>query len=160
MFQKTSNKIIVAVAIIVFVFGGYYVVFGRNPESAGSSEEKILATVHKSPTCSCCLGHAGYLKGEGFDVDTVVESDIASIKQYHNIPYNMQSCHTTEIGDYFVEGHVPMEAINKLLAEKPNIDGITLPDMPSGSPGMPGVKREEFIIYALKDGQSSEFMRI
>jgi len=72
----------------------------------------------------------------------------------------MQSCHTTEIGDYFVEGHVPIEAIDKLLAEKPDIDGITLPDMPAGSPGMPGVKREEFVIYSLKDGESSEFMRI
>ena len=83
-----------------------------------------------------------------------------SIKEKYNIPYNMQSCHTTEIGDYFVEGHVPIEAVNKLLAEKPDIDGITLPDMPSGSPGMPGPKREEFIIYSLKDGEAEEFMRL
>jgi hypothetical protein len=55
---------------------------------------------------------------------------------------------------------MPIEAVNKLLTEKPDIDGISLPDMPAGSPGMPGIKREEFIIYSLTDGNSEEFMRL
>ena len=83
-----------------------------------------------------------------------------AVKQRFNIPANMQSCHTTIIGDYFVEGHIPLEVIDKLLSEKPDLDGIALPDMPAGSPGMPGRKTEEFIIYGLKDGQVSEYMRI
>jgi hypothetical protein len=64
------------------------------------------------------------------------------------------------IGNYFVEGHVPIEAVNKLLSEKPAIDGIALPDMPSGSPGMPGAKRGKWRIFALSDGKMSEFMEI
>jgi len=157
-----QNKIVIsAIALLMLAVGGYYIVLKKNTDSKNSSGEEVLtATVHKAASCGCCFGHAGYMEGEGFDVETIVESNMNSIKSKHNIPYNMQSCHTTEIGDYFVEGHVPIEAINKLLAEKPDIDGITLPDMPSGSPGMPGPKREEFIIYSLKDGLSEEFMRI
>jgi hypothetical protein len=66
----------------------------------------------------------------------------------------MESCHTVEIENYFVEGHVPIEAIQKLLNEKPDINGIALPGMPSGSPGMPGLKMEKFKIHQITlDGQ-------
>ena len=82
------------------------------------------------------------------------------IKKKHNIPLEMQSCHTTILGKYFIEGHVPIEAINKLLKEKPDIDGIALPGMPIGTPGMPGEKEEPYIIYQLVDGKSSVFMTI
>ena len=61
---------------------------------------------------------------------------------------------------YFIEGHVPFEAVNKLLKEQPDIDGIALPGMPIGTPGMPGDKDEPFVIYQLKDGKSSVFMTI
>ena len=160
MLKRTSSKILLTVAVFVIAVGGYYAAFGKTSANENVGENKITATLYKSPTCSCCLGHASYLKGKGFDVETIVEGDISLIKEKHNIPYNMQSCHTTEIGDYFVEGHVPIEAVNKLLAEKPDVDGIALPDMPAGSPGMPGIKRGKFIIYSLKNGESSEFVRL
>ena len=120
----------------------------------------IEATMYKSPTCGCCIGHSSYLNGKGFDVDVVPTYDMVSIKNEYAIPSGMESCHTTIIGDYFVEGHVPIEAINKLLEEQPDIDGIALPNMPSGSPGMPGSKTWEWIIYSIKDGKTSEFMRV
>ena len=85
---------------------------------------------------------------------------MSSIKEKYQIPPSMRSCHTVVIEDYFVEGHVPIEAIKKLFAEKPDIDGIVLAGMPSGSPGMPGQKTEAFKIYALRDSQTSEFMII
>jgi hypothetical protein len=69
----------------------------------------------------------------------------------------MQSCHTTVVGDYFIEGHVPIEAIDKLLSEKPLIDGIALPGKPYGAPGMRGAKTSDFTIYALSDGRASVF---
>ena len=50
------------------------------------------------------------------------------------------------------------EAIEKLITEKPNIDGIALPGMPPGSPGMPGENAKPFKIYAISDGVVSEFM--
>lgn len=86
--------------------------------------------------------------------------DMTSVKQAYRIPQNMISCHTAVIGDYFVEGHVTVEAIKKMLEEKPVIDGIALPGMPPGSPGMPGEKTEALKIYALFDGNKSVFMVI
>ncbi|MEE8472355.1 MAG: DUF411 domain-containing protein [Dehalococcoidia bacterium] len=53
---------------------------------------------------------------------------------------------------------MPIAAVDKLLAEKPDIGGIALPGMPSGSPGMPGPKQEPFVIFALSDGEPSPFM--
>lgn len=117
---------------------------------------------YKSMSCGCCSIHANYLEGKGeMKVNMVGVDDISEIKKKYNIPTEMQSCHTAIIGDYFVEGHMPIEAINKLLTEKPDIAGIALPGMPSGSPGMPGGKDGPFIVYAVnKDGSYNEFMRV
>ena len=83
-----------------------------------------------------------------------------TIKQKYNIPVEMQSCHTTIMCKYFIEGHVPLQAVNKLLKEQPDIDGIALPGMPIGTPGMPGEKEEPYVIYQLIDGKFSIFMTI
>ena len=117
-------------------------------------------TVYKSPTCGCCVGYIGELKKQGFNVKTVNLEDMNSIKLKYNIPRHMQSCHTMVVGDYFVEGHVPIEAVNKLLSERPDIDGIALPDMPAGSPGMPGTKDGLWKIYGLKNGEDLDFMGV
>ena len=83
------------------------------------------------------------------------------IEEQYGVPSELRSCHTTIIGNYFIEGHIPLEAVEKLLKEQPNIKGIAMPGMPSGSPGMPGQKQGAFIIYAVNnDGSTSEFMRI
>ena len=52
------------------------------------------------------------------------------------------------------------EDINKLLKEQPNIDGIALPGMPIGTPGMPGDKYEPYVIYQIINGKYSVFMTI
>jgi hypothetical protein len=72
----------------------------------------------------------------------------------------MRSCHTLTIGGYFIEGHVPVEAVRKLLDEQPPIDGIALPGMPAGSPGMGGDKAHSFVIYAITDGEAEEFVTL
>lgn len=66
-------------------------------------------------------------------------------------------CHTAVIDGYAIEGHVPVAAIEDLLATRPAIDGIALPAMPPGSPGMPGVKAGPFEILAVTDGVVSPF---
>jgi hypothetical protein len=86
--------------------------------------------------------------------------DLTSIKDSLNLPLEMQSCHTVLIGDYYVEGHVPVAAIQKLLQERPAIDGIALPGMPPGSPGMSGEKAQPFVIYAVTDGIAEHFMTL
>jgi rhodanese-related sulfurtransferase len=129
--------------------------FGEIKESI---EKKAI--VFKSSSCGCCVGYSAELENQGFIVETKNTMDMNSIKQRYNIPRDMESCHTTVIGDYFVEGHVPFEAVEKLLSEKPDIDGIALPRMPAGSLGMPGTKSGPFVVYALSNGEVSEFVRI
>lgn len=96
----------------------------------------------------------------GFEIETVFVENTMPIRDKYRIPSALMSCHVALVGDYFIEGHVPIEAITKLLDEKPAIDGIVLPGMPSGSPGMPGSKTEEFIIYAISDGEVSVFLTL
>ena len=67
-------------------------------------------------------------------------------------PRSVGARHTTPIGGYVVEGHVPLAVLDRLLAERPAICGISLPGLPTGSPGMPGPKSEPFTIYAITDG--------
>ena len=68
-------------------------------------------------------------------MDNIVKN-ISGIKQQYNIPNNLRSCHTAKIGNYKIEGHVPIESINKLFKEKAIISGLAVPGMPHGSPGM------------------------
>lgn len=128
--------------------------------AAAGEEVKLAATVYKSPTCGCCGEYISYLKDQGFEVKMENKTDMNSIKVQYGIPENMQSCHTTVMGDYIIEGHVPIEAIRKLVTEKPDIDGIALPGMPQGSPGMPGTKEGEFEIFGLIGGASEGFMSL
>ncbi len=52
------------------------------------------------------------------------------------MPSDLTSCHTSEIGGYLVEGHIPVADVKRLIAEKPDLAGISVPGMPIGTPGM------------------------
>jgi hypothetical protein len=118
------------------------------------SAEPIHATLYKNPQCTCCEGYAAYLRQNGFEVDVKPTNDLAEISQKAGVPEKYQGCHTMFVDDYVVDGHVPVEIVRKLLAERPQIAGITLPGMPAGSPGMTGEKTKTFVIYAVsKDGK-------
>ena len=133
----------------------------KGTNGAATSSNGVAVTIFKSITCGCCDLYASYMGKKGFNVEVKQTDDLTPIKNRYNVPSPMESCHTTVIGEYFVEGHVPVEAIEKLLAEKPDVAGIGMPGMPSGSPGMPGAKQGQFIIYSInKDGTINEFMRI
>ena len=107
------------------------------------------ATLYKNPQCSCCEGYAAYLRQNGFVVDVKPTNDLAEISQKAGVPEALQGCHTMFVNGYVVDGHVPVNVIRKLLAERPAIAGITLPGMPTGSPGMTGSKAGPFTIYAV-----------
>jgi hypothetical protein len=114
----------------------------------------IKATLYKNPQCTCCEGYAAYLRQNGFDVDVKPTNDLAEISRKAGVPEKYQGCHTMFVDGYVVDGHVPVEIVRKLLTERPAIAGITLPGMPSGSPGMTGEKTQTFVIYAVtKDGK-------
>lgn len=132
---------------------------GASPEDPGSQASAVV-TVYSSPTCGCCHEYEKYLEENGFEVEPVRTEELAEIKDNLGIPPDMRSCHTAMAEGYFVEGHVPVEAIRKLLEEQPPIDGIALPGMPSGSPGMGGDKAETFVIYSITDGRVEEFVTL
>lgn len=113
------------------------------------------ATLYKNPQCSCCEGYAAYLRHNGFAVDVKSTNDLAEISQNAGVPAKYQGCHTMFVGGYVVDGHVPVDVVRKLLSERPPIAGITLPGMPTGSPGMTGPKTQKFVIYAVtKEGKA------
>ena len=114
--------------------------------------DPIKAALYKDPHCTCCTGYADYLRAEGFDVTVNIADDLSKVSADAGVPAELQGCHSTFLEGYVVDGHVPVEAIRKLLTERPAIAGITLPGMPEGSPGMGGTKTEPFTIYAVRKG--------
>lgn len=107
-------------------------------------------TLYKDPSCGCCAGHADYLRAEGFAVTVIETADLESLKRQHGVPPELAGCHTILAEGYVIEGHVPAGPIRRLLAERPDIIGISLAGMPSGSPGMGGEKTEPFVIYQIE----------
>lgn len=92
--------------------------------------------VYRSPSCGCCGGWVDHLRASGFEVAVEMVDDLDPIATRLSIPDAVRSCHTGEIGGYFVEGHVPAPDIEKLLRERPSAAGIAVPGMPMGAPGM------------------------
>ena len=106
--------------------------------SAATQENINIPKVvsYRSASCGCCKKWINHLRANGLEVvDNIVE-DVSVIKNQYQIPNNLRSCHSAQIANYTIEGHVPIESINKLFREKPNINGIAVPGMPLGSPGM------------------------
>lgn len=92
--------------------------------------------VHKSPSCGCCGAWVEHMRAAGFPVEVRDADNLEPVKSRLGVPYGKGSCHTAEVDGYFVEGHVPAGDIKRLLAERPDARGLTLPGMPLGSPGM------------------------
>lgn len=115
--------------------------------------DPLQATLYKNPQCGCCESYADYLRASGIRVDVKPTYDLTEISRTAGVPAEFQGCHTTFIDGYVVDGHVPASLIGKLLSERPDIAGITLPGMPMGSPGMDGSKTQPLTVYAVtKDG--------
>ena len=90
----------------------------------------------KDPSCGCCSGWVDHLK-RGLPRRRSEETpEINRVKVRLGVPDDLASCHTAEVGGYVIEGHVPADAIKRLLAERPQAKGLAVPGMPIGSPGM------------------------
>ena len=160
VYLKNFFKSIIILTLSVLLFYSFGLISNKKNVLANVKNNKQNVEVFKTPSCGCCYGYVLFLEKEQFNVKQTDMRSLHSIKQKYNIPVEMQSCHTTIMDKYFIEGHVPFEAVEKLLKEQPDIDGIALPGMPIGTPGMPGDKDEPYVIYQLKDGKSSVFMTI
>ncbi len=126
--------------------------FGLTPRQL-HADEAVKATLYKNPQCGCCEEYAKYLGRNGFAVTVVESFDLPSVKRQNGVPEALEGCHTTIIGGYAIEGHIPVATIKRLLSEKPSIKGISLPGMPQGSPGMMGEKAGPFTIYEISGGE-------
>jgi len=100
--------------------------------------------VYKSPTCGCCGTWVDHMKANGFKVKVIDQADVDPVKTRLGVPAQLASCHTAVVGGYVVEGHVPAAAVKRLLAEKPNTLGVSVPGMVAGSPGMEGPQPQPF----------------
>ena len=92
--------------------------------------------VYKSPTCGCCAAWIEHIEASGITVDVKNAYDLSPIKAKMGVPDQLESCHTAVIDGYTIEGHVPATDIKRLLSERPDARGLSVPGMPVGSPGM------------------------
>ena len=123
-----------------FLFFGIVIVNIFNAQESTAKTQKNIDIPkifsYRSASCGCCKKWVNHLRDNGLEVvDNIVE-DISEIKKQYNVPNNLRSCHSANIDNYMIEGHVPIESINKLFREKPSISGLAVPGMPHGSPGM------------------------
>ncbi len=109
-------------------------------------------TLYKSAECGCCGAYTEYLRENGLAVTVVETPHLPMMYSRYKVPSALQSCHLATLDRYIAVGHIPVDVIKRMLAERPAIAGITLPGMPAGAPGMGGRKAEPFKIYALGDG--------
>ncbi len=139
------RQIALAFAVMFFVVVGAGLGCG-----ASSSAETVK--VYKSPTCGCCSKWIRHLEANGFRVEAIDVKDVRPLKREHGVPQELGSCHTALVAGYVVEGHVPLADIRRLLEERPAIDGIAVPGMPIGSPGMEGAHPERYDVVSFNRG--------
>jgi hypothetical protein len=115
-------------------------------------------TVYKTPTCGCCGKWVDHMRQNGFAPKVTDLPNLSMVKQSAGVPENLQSCHTSTIEGYAIEGHVPADVVRQLLKEKPKVAGIAVPGMPMGSPGMEGAYKDKYNVVAFgRDGSQKVY---
>lgn len=141
--KKLKNKIYYILPAVFIVS----LVIGFSLPSKVVHAEDIL--VYKSPTCGCCKKWIKHLEAEGFNVTSKDTRNMKAIKKKMGVQPYLQSCHTAKVGKYYIEGHVSGSDIKRLLKEKPDIKGLSVPGMPMGSPGMEGHRKDKYNVIAI-----------
>jgi hypothetical protein len=118
-------------------------------------------TVTKDPSCGCCGAWVDHVRAAGFPVEVIESPAVNRLKIRLGVPQDLASCHTAEVGGYVIEGHVPADAIKRLLAEKPQAKGLAVAGMPIGSPGMEvaGVENDAYDIMLFGPAGQKTFAR-
>ena len=142
-------------SLLCGVVAAHFAVSGRAVAEEPSIE------VWKSPTCGCCNDWITHLEDNGFKVSSYNEGATDAMERL-GVPYRFGSCHTAEIEGYAIEGHVPAREIYRLLDERPDAVGLSVPAMPRGSPGMDGpiyggVKDPYDVLLIDRNGEATVF---
>jgi hypothetical protein len=120
--------------VLLGIVGATAGALGFPRKLAGQTTPTMI--VYKDPSCGCCQEWVNHAVAHGYKA-TVTHADMGPIKVRHQVPQNLQSCHTTLIGGYVLEGHIPASDVARLLKERPKgILGLTIPGMPASAPGM------------------------
>ena len=129
--------------------------------AAPAIAERPPMTLEKHPQCGCCNAWARYVERAGFDVTIRFETDGEARWLRNRIPAGARSCHTALVDGYVIEGHVPLEDIERLLAERPDAIGLAVAGMPMGSPGMEGAFAQAYDVLLLeRDGSTRVYRRV
>ena len=94
------------------------------------------------------------MEQNGYTVNAEDVQNLGAVKQQYQVPLQLQSCHTAIVDGYVVEGHVPVDEVERLLAERPEgIVGIGVAGMPINSPGMEvaGAESQPFEVVAFDE---------
>lgn len=133
--SNVKGALAVIAATLALGLGGLLIIGSSNAQEV---------TVYKSPWCGCCGDWAGHLRENGFEVTVREVEDLDPIRAEHGISGELMSCHTAVVDGYVVEGHVPAADVRRLLRERPEARGLTVPGMPAGSPGMEAAGEEPY----------------
>ena len=120
------------------------------------AETRWSMTIYKDPNCGCCNLWAKAMENAGFTVERVDTDDLPGVKKRFGVPASVEGCHTAVVAGYFLDGHVPLEAVAKLLYERPDIAGLAVPGMPSGSLGMGSDPSASYDVYAVAKGREQK----
>ncbi|QBI21614.1 DUF411 domain-containing protein [Egibacter rhizosphaerae] len=153
-FRRTATMIgaLAAVALLAGCTGDEEAA----PHDEGAGEDEPLVML-RTATCECCGAHGEHLEAAGHEVRERIVDD-PNLEA--GVPNGLGSCHVTLAGDHAVVGHIPAEVFAELAEEDPAVDGIALPGMPAGSPGMPGTQEEPWEFRAFSDGRPGEVFAV
>jgi hypothetical protein len=118
------------------------------------------ATVYKSATCGCCKKWVEHMQKSGYTVTAHDVPDVNIYRKKYGVPDDLGSCHTAIVtSGYVIEGHVPADLIDKLVAQRPkDVIGLAVPGMVQGSPGMETGSVEKYDVLAFdKAGKTRVF---
>jgi hypothetical protein len=134
---------------------------GLAAHSSATLAPGTAVRVFKDAECGCCKAWVQHMKDNGFQVTAIDEPArvLDSIKTSHGITDATASCHTAEVGNYVIEGHVPADLVKKLISEHPaDVVGLTVPGMVTGTPGMEGGTPEHYTVLAMmRDGSTRPY---
>jgi hypothetical protein len=111
---------------------------------SGWSQASNSIAVYKDPNCGCCAAWVAHLRQASFKVTVNDRADMHAVKSHLHVPQHLSSCHTAQLENYVIEGHVPAAVILRLLHEHSSVQGVAVPGMPVGSPGMEGDKPQPY----------------
>lgn len=113
-------------------------------------------TVHKDPNCGCCGAWVDHMTDAGFRVEVRNTRDLVGVKRELGVPRALASCHTAVIDGHLIEGHVPAADVRRFLAEARSGEGLAVPGMPIGSPGMevPGRGVDDYQVMRFRAGEA------